>query len=153
MLSHKTKYGIKALLLLAKKYGEGPVLISDLAKKERIPKKFLEFILLELKNKGLLQSRKGVGGGYALSRKPESISFGEVLRVLEGPIAPLPCVSETAYERCKECVDEETCGLRLVMKEVRDETSKILDGVSLAEALKRSEHAAQKKKGVLMYHI
>ncbi len=93
MLSKKSKYALKAMMVLAKEYGQGPVLISDLAQREDIPRKFLELILLELKNQGLLQSKKGKGGGYFLRRDPQMISVGHIVRVLDGPIAPLPCVS------------------------------------------------------------
>src|SRR5260221_7848840 len=106
------------MVVLAQRYGEGPILISDIAAPERIPHKFLELILLELKNHGLLHSKKGKGGGYFLAREPRAISVGQVVRFLDGPIAPLPCVSKTAYMRCHECRDERTCGIRLVMQEV-----------------------------------
>ncbi len=139
MLSKKSKYALKAMLVLAKEYGHGPVLISDLAQLEGIPRKFLELILLELKNQGLLQSKKGKGGGYFLGRDPGQISVGHIVRVLDGPIAPLPCVSKTAYMRCRECRDERSCGIRIVMKEVRDATAKIMDSTSLADMLKRVE--------------
>jgi Rrf2 family protein len=139
MLSMKAKYGLRALTILAKEYGKGPVLIADLAKQERIPHKFLELILLELKKKGVLQSKKGKGGGYFLNRSPSATSVGEVIRALDGPLALLPCVSQTAYRRCDECPDERTCGIRSVMKEVRDSTARILDGTSLAEIVARSQ--------------
>jgi len=133
VLSRKSKYGLKALLLLARSAGEGPVLIAELARQEAIPKKFLEGILLELKRHGVVQSQKGKGGGYFLSRKPSEVTFGEVIRVLDGPLAAVPCVSQTAYAKCAECVDEQTCGVRLAMKEVRDATAKILDHTTLAD--------------------
>lgn len=133
MLSRKSKYGLKALLTLAREQERGPVLISDLAERDAIPKKFLEAILLELKRNGIVESRKGKGGGYFLRRKPEEITFGAVIRVLEGPLAWVPCVSQTAYMKCVECVDEETCGVRVAMKEVRDATAKILDNTTLAD--------------------
>jgi Rrf2 family protein len=133
VLSNKTKYGLKALLVLAREYGQGPVLGADLADRERIPKKFLEAILLELKRRGLVHTRKGRGGGYALRRPPTEITFGEAVRVLEGPLANVPCVSRTAYMPCAECVDERTCGVRLAMQEVRDATARILDHLTLAD--------------------
>jgi len=153
MISKKTKYGLKSLLYLARKYDQGPILISDLAREERIPKKFLELILLALKNNGILQSRKGKGGGYYLGRPPREISVGNVVRVLEGPLAPVPCVSETAYARCQECLDERTCGIRLVMKDVRDAISSILDKTSLADMLELEEKAEQRERGILQYMI
>ena len=150
MLSMKAKYGLRALTILAKHYGQGPVLIADLAARERIPKKFLELILLDLKKKGILRSKKGKGGGYHLSRPPAAVSVGELIRVLDGPLALLPCVSQTAYRRCDECVDERTCGIRSVMKEVRDSTASILDGTTLADVLERSQRVDPEP---VMYHI
>src|SRR5258708_19658368 len=97
MLAQKSKYALRALLVLAKEYGQGPVLISDIAHREALPQKFLELILLELRNHGILGSKKGKGGGYFLARRPDLVHLGEVLRVLEGPLAPLPCVSKPAY--------------------------------------------------------
>ena len=153
MISKKTKYALKALLYLGRKYNQGPVLISDLARDERIPKKFLELILLTLKNNGVLQSRKGKGGGYFLGKLPREISVGNVIRILDGPLAPVPCVSETAYAKCQECVDERTCGIRPVMKDVRDAIADILDNTSLADMLERAEKAEQQERGILQYFI
>jgi Rrf2 family protein len=133
VLSRKSKYGLKALLVLAREAGHGPILIADLADRDAIPKKFLEAILLELKRHGVVQSQKGKGGGYYLRRPPKEITFGEVIRVLDGPLAAVPCVSETAYARCAECIDEATCGVRLAMKQVRDATAQILDHTTLAD--------------------
>ena len=139
MLSRKSKYALKAMVVLAKEHGQGPVLIADIARRERIPRKFLETILLELRNRGVLQSRKGKGGGYFLSRSPRKVTLGEILRDIEGPLAPISCVSHTAYARCQDCRDERTCGIRLVMKEVRDATARILDSTTLADVLGRIE--------------
>jgi Rrf2 family protein len=139
MLSHKTKYALKALFVMSEDYGRGPLLISEIAKRGDIPKRFLELILLELKNHGILRSKKGKGGGYILSKPPEEISVGQVIRMLEGPLAPLPCASLTAYEKCEDCHDERTCGVRLLMKQVRDQTAAILDSASLADMLKLSK--------------
>jgi len=142
MISQKSKYALKALTVLAKEYGKAPVQIVDIAEKEQISRNFLELILLELKNQGILHSRKGRRGGYSLARPPQSISVGLVLRMTGGPLAMLPCVSKTAYRRCEECDDERACGIRMVMKEVRDATAKILDATSLADLVKRSQLAA-----------
>ena len=150
MLSKKTRYGIQSALYLAKKYGQGAVLISELATNERIPQKFLESILLELKNKGILQSKKGKGGGYALARDPEKITLGEVIRTLEGPLAPVSCVSHTAYSKCEECLDENTCGIRMVMKDVRDAMANILDNTTLKDVIRKVEN---KTKDVMTYVI
>src|SRR5271168_1236650 len=137
MLSQKSKYALKAMMVLAKEYGRGPVLISSIAEREGMPRKFLELILLELRNRGLLQSKKGKGGGYLLGKPPEQVSLGEILRDIDGPLAPVSCVSHTAYMRCQDCPDEETCGVRMAMKEVRDATAQILDSTTLADVLKR----------------
>ena len=133
MLSKKSKYGLKALLVLGQEAGHGPVLVSDISQREAIPLKFLEAILLELKRHGIVESKKGKGGGYFLRRRPADITFGEVIRVLDGPLAAVSCVSQTAYMTCAECIDEETCGVRLAMKEVRDATARILDHRTLAD--------------------
>ena len=121
------------MTILAKEYGNGPLLIGEIAKRERIPPKFLELILLELKKKGFLQSKKGKGGGYYLNKLPDTISVGALIRALDGPVALLPCVSQMAYERCAECPDEEACGIRMVFKEVRDSTNSILERTTLAQ--------------------
>ena len=137
MLSKKAKYAIKALLRLADHQQGEPMRIADLARMEQIPPKFLEFILLGLKNNGVLQSRKGKGGGYLLARDPATIYLGQIVRMFDGPLAPVPCASQTAYVRCADCQNEEVCGVRLAMKEVRDATAKVLDGTSLASLRRR----------------
>jgi len=151
MLSKKTKYALKAMIGLAKAEPGKPVMTGYLAESEGIPKKFLELILLDLKSLGVVQSRQGKLGGYMLRRPTNKITMGEIIRGIEGPLAPLPCVSQSAYERCAECPDEAACGLRLVMKDVRDASSKILDNTSLADVLDRM----QKARGTndLMFHI
>jgi Rrf2 family protein len=139
VLSRKSKYGLKAMLELAsEESGQRPLQASELAKRQRLPRKFLEAILLELTRHGLLQSKLGRGGGYVLTRKSGDITVGEIIRVLEGPLALIPCVSKTAYRRCDECLDEESCGVRLAMKEVRDATAHILDNTTLAGLNARS---------------
>src|SRR5262245_29387891 len=152
MLSMKAKYGLRALTALARGHGGGPMLIADLARSEAFPRKFLELILLDLKRKGILRSKKGKGGGYNLSRAPSDISVGEVIRALDGPIALLPCVSQSAYRRCDECIDELTCGIRQVMKEVRDATAAILDSTTLEDLLTRSMRMIESGESS-MYHI
>ena len=132
MLSNKAKYALKAAIVLAREFGQGPVLFSDIAQRERIPRKFLELILLEPRHGGILQSRKGKGGGYFLAREPGRVSLGQILRVVEGTLAPIPCVSETGYIRCRECRDENGCAIHIVMEGVRDATTTILDSASLA---------------------
>ncbi|MEP6572402.1 MAG: Rrf2 family transcriptional regulator [Gemmatimonadota bacterium] len=139
MLSRKTKYAVKALLALAQRDDPEPMRISDLAVQEQIPQKFLESILLTLRNQGILQSRKGKGGGYLLGRDPKTIFLGQVVRMFDGPLAPVPCASQTAYVRCADCKDEAVCGVRLAMKDVRDATARILDHTSLASLVRRIE--------------
>jgi Rrf2 family protein len=146
MLSHKSKYALKAMIVLAKEYGQGPVLIADIARREAIPQKFLELILLELRNRGVLQSKKGKGGGYYLGRPPRKITLGEVIRDIDGPLAPIACVSQTAYARCEDCRDEHLCGIRMVMKDVRDATARILDSTTLADVLGRVEHSTVRRR-------
>lgn len=121
-------------------YGRGPVLVSELADQDRIPKKFLESILLDLKHRGLVHSRKGPHGGYQLGRPPDRISVGEVIRVLDGPLALVPCVSQTAYAPCEECVTPDDCAVRRIFQEVRDETARILDGTTLLAAAQSSSN-------------
>lgn len=143
MISKKTKYAIKALLHLAKCYGKGPVLISTLSQEEKIPKKFLEAILLDLRKQGILGSKMGAGGGYYLIKKPTEVALSQILRSTGGPIALIPCVSLNFYERCDDCMDETICGIRDVMTEVREATLKILSGTTLEDILQR-EHRLNK---------
>ncbi len=132
MLSKKTQYAFRALSYLAGQKGNDPVLISDIAKKKKIPLKFLENILLELKNAGILDSKKGKGGGYFFKQKPKEVKLATIMRLIEGPIALLPCVSLNFYERCKNC-DEKHCGLHDVMETVRDANLKILESKTIAD--------------------
>jgi len=141
MLSHKAKYGLKAVLSLAADPRMQPAVVAELARRESIPRKFLEQILLELKHRGVLQSRRGRGGGYQLTRPADRLSVGEIIRALDGPIAPTPCVSQTAYVKCDECGDETLCGIRLVMKEVHAATSRILDSTTVADVIRSMEAA------------
>jgi Rrf2 family protein len=131
MLSKKTKYGLKALSYLAKQDQHVPVLISDISESENISKKFLESILLTLKKNGILASKKGKGGGYYLLKSPKDIKISTIIRLLEGPIAMLPCVSLNYYEKCDDCISEERCSLNILMAEVRDSTLKILENKTL----------------------
>ena len=153
-ISKRTQYGLKAVLALGRRYGEGPVLISRLAEEESIPIKFLELILLELKGHGLLESKKGKGGGYQLSRPPSTITMGSIIRIMEGPLAALPCASETAFRPCADCRDVETCGTRIIMRQVRDAMADVLDRTTLADLLRKVE-AARNAKGrdPVMYYI
>jgi Rrf2 family protein len=152
-LSQKTKYALRALDRLTREYGRGPILISDLAGDAAMPKKFLEFILLELKNHGVLDSKRGKGGGYQLRRDPKTISLGQVIRIFDGPLAPIPCVSQTAFRKCDECEDAETCGTRLVMQQVRDAMAAILDRTTLADLTQQADRARAESQRDPMYHI
>ena len=142
MLSRKAKYAIKALLALAEGRPDEPIRIADLARAERIPPKFLELILLGLKNQGILQSRKGKGGGYLLARDPGDIYLGQIVRMFDGPLAPVPCASQTAYVPCADCPNEAVCGVHLAMKEVRDATARVLDGTSIASLRRKVDRVA-----------
>lgn len=139
MISQKAKYALRALLALAKA-GEGnTLLISEIAEAQNIPKKFLEQILLDLKHDGLVASRRGKQGGYVLLKNPAEITFGRVMRLIDGPMAPLPCLSRMAYRRCEDCTDEATCAVRMVFAEAHDATTGILDRATIADALKGAE--------------
>ena len=132
MLSKKTQYALKALGYLAGQYGNGPVLIAEIARKKKIPLKFLEAILLQLKQNAILDSKKGKGGGYYLKHAPKETSLAKVIRSIEGPIALLPCVSLNFYQKCKDC-NEAVCGLNKVMAATRDATLKVLQKKTVAD--------------------
>lgn len=132
MLSKKTQYAFKALSYLKEQYGSGPVLIADIARGKKIPLKFLEAILLELKQGDILDSKKGKGGGYFLKQSPKKTHLASIIRLIDGPIALLPCVSLNFYERCKDC-DEKNCALNSVMALARDATLKVLEKKTLAD--------------------
>lgn len=139
MLSKKTKYAIKALVALGKNINQPPMQISKIAEEEHIPKKFLEQILLDLRNAGFLYSKKGAGGGYSLNKKPEDIYLVQILRLTDGPVAMLPCASLNFYHKCDECEDEVTCGIRSAFIDVRDATLKILGETSIADIIGRED--------------
>jgi Rrf2 family protein len=133
MLTKKGKYGLKALVDLARLAPGETAFINEIALRNNIPKKFLDTILLELRNAGVLRSKKGPGGGYSLSRPASEIRIGHVIRTLDGPLAPIRCASRTAYEVCEDCSDPETCRVRISMTSVRDAMASILDSMTLAE--------------------
>ncbi|WP_440133769.1 RrF2 family transcriptional regulator [Chitinophaga sancti] len=137
MLSKKTQYAFHALIHLAENQDKGPILISEIAQEKNISIKFLENILLELKNAGILGSKKGKGGGYYLMKPPKEIALAKIIRLLDGAIALLPCVSLNYYERCENCKDETVCGLNEVMSKVRDASLKILENKTLKDILTR----------------
>jgi Rrf2 family protein len=133
MISQRAKYALKALLALARV--ETSAMIGDIARQHRIPHKFLEQILLDLKREGLVRSRRGRSGGYALLRPADQITFGEVLRIVDGPIAPLPCLSRTAYRRCADCHSEKSCEVRRVFSDVAQSARLVLDQMTIADAV------------------
>jgi Rrf2 family protein len=141
-LSKRGEYGLRAMIIMAEpaQKSDSPVMmqIKEISQREQISSKFLEQILLTLKNAGLLHSKMGLGGGYYLARSASEITLGQIFRVLDGPVAPIKCVSQMAYESCG-CPDEENCGLRLVMSDVRNAIADILDNTTLADVIKRQE--------------
>ncbi|MEO0007389.1 MAG: hypothetical protein RJA20_1585 [Bacteroidota bacterium] len=132
MLSKKAQYAIKALSYLSERYEQGPVLIGEIAEKQHIPLKFLERILLDLNKAGVLNSKKGKGGGYFLAGPPESVSLARVIRIVDGPIALLPCVSLNFYQKCDDC-DEQSCRLNVVFADVRDAMLSVLENRTLRD--------------------
>jgi Rrf2 family protein len=145
LISQKSKYALKAVMALARS-DAGQLAISQIAEDENIPKKFLEQILLDLKYHGIVASRRGKAGGYALCKSPEEITFGEILRIVDGPVAPLACLSRIAYRRCADCTDEADCEVRRVFASVAEATRAILDGTSISASLRPRE----KKIGSLL---
>ncbi len=154
-LSKRGKYALRALYCLGREYGKGPVLIATVAATEQIPRKFLELILLQLRDRGIVASKKGKGGGYALAKPPDQITLGSIIRIIDGPLAPLPCASESAYRKCEECVDEKRCGTNLVMRQVRDAMSAILDHTTIADVNRtiKDVEDEQSQPEELMYYI
>jgi len=135
MLSQKARYALHALIVLAEHGGEEPLQIADIAKEARVPRKFLEQILLDLKKRGIVRSLRGRAGGYLIGKAPKDISFADVIRVIDGPLALAPCVSVTAYHKCEDCVDEATCAIRKVLLAARDATVDVLESRNLAQAV------------------
>lgn len=153
MLTMKTKYALKALALLANAHDGEPLLIADIAKSEDIPLKFLQAILRELRQHGVLRSRKGRGGGYYLAKAPQSITLSSLLRILDGPIAPVPCLSRTAYARCEGCRSEATCGVRLILREAHEATLRVLESQTLSDLARLTRDAEEKPDVITNYSI
>ena len=141
MLSQKARYALHALIVLAEKGGREPMMIADIAEEAGVPRKFLEQILLGLKKRGIVQSLRGRAGGYMLGRNPKEISFADIIRETDGPLALSPCVSVTAYHRCADCHDEATCAIRKVLLAARDATAEVLESRTLAQAVSGSKRA------------
>ncbi len=139
MLSQRTRYTIRALLHLADRYGDGPVQLSEIAEVQNIPPKFLTVILSQMKRAGVVDAMRGRVGGYWLARPPAEISYGEIVRLTRGSLGLLPCASRLAYQKCEHCISEEKCRLHRVMLMVRDETARILDGLTLADPVNLDE--------------
>ena len=135
MISQKAKYALRALVAIAKAESGKTLVIADIASDQNIPKKFLEQILLDLKRHGILASRRGKDGGYLMQKQPSEVTFGEILRIVDGPIAPLPCLSKIAYRRCGDCGDESSCEIRKVFAEVAQASRRVLDGTTLVDAI------------------
>jgi len=135
MLSQRARYAMHALIVLAEHGDDAPMMIADIAAKAHVPHKFLEQILVDLKKRGILRSQRGRAGGYFLGRPPEEITFAEIIRVTDGPLALSPCASATAYQRCSDCEDERTCQIRKVLLAARDATAAVLEKCTLAGAL------------------
>jgi Rrf2 family protein len=133
MLSQRTRYTIRALLHLADRYGQGPVQLTEIAERQNIPAKFLTVMLSSMRRAGVVETMRGREGGYWLARPPQEISYGEIVRLTRGSLGLLPCASRLAYQQCTNCITEEKCRLHRVMLMVRDETARILDGLSLAD--------------------
>ena len=136
MLAQKTRYALRSLLYLVEEGGGAPVQLGSIATTQRVPPKYLELIMLDLKKAGIVRSTRGPKGGYKLARPAAEISFGEVVRALEGPIALIPCASVNYYAPCGDCHDEETCAIRRAFSILRDRSAELLEGISLAEGAK-----------------
>ncbi len=147
MLSQKTRYAIRALQHLADHYGKGPIPLVDISETQNIPAKFLTVILSEMSREGLVATQRGREGGYWLALAPVDISYGDIVRLTRGSLALVPCASRFAHETCKNCLPEEECRMHRVMLRVRDETAKVLDGISLAENFSFPETTEEEKVG------
>ncbi|WP_210528963.1 RrF2 family transcriptional regulator [Rubellimicrobium arenae] len=145
MISQKMKYALKALMVLAdEREGTGQALrIEEIAKRAGVPKRFLEHILLDIRNAGIIASIRGRSGGYVLVQEPASVPISELLRLIDGPMAPLPCLSRRSYERCEDCVDEETCRIRKVFAEVFWSYLLLIESLTLADMVRSNDKAAQ----------
>ena len=150
MITQKAKYALKALVALARAPAGKPSSIRDLATRETIPQSFLEQILIELRRAGVIESRRGKEGGYLLASDPSTIRLGQVLRLIDGPLAPLPCLSRTAYRRCPDCADEASCTVRRVFTDMYEATVSIMDRTTLADAIATPEPANDEPQGLVI---
>jgi len=141
LLSQKARYALHALIVLAQQDGRDPMQIADVAEQARVPRKFLEQILVDLKRRGIVRSQRGRAGGYFIGKPPKDISFADVIRTIDGPLALAPCVSVTAYHKCEDCVDEATCSIRMVLLAARAATAEVLESRNLAQAVANARKA------------
>ena len=153
VITKKTKYALMALAAMAEGDWRQPKLIADLSRDAGVPKKFLELILLELKNGGVVLSKKGPGGGYFLAMPPEKVNVAEVMRLSGGAIAPVGCLSKTRYEACSECPEERTCGVRLVLREVHEASIRVLERTKLTDMMRFTREAGEAMDAAPMYYI
>lgn len=151
-LSVRGKYALRALTALGEAYGQNVVRIQAISDQQRIPKRFLEQILFDLKSAGIVESRRGVAGGYRLALSPEKIPLAKVIRHLEGALAPVGCISERFYEKCS-CPDERRCPLRSIMKEVRDAIARILEFATVADLVTRAKQLRQEPDRPIDFEI
>lgn len=140
MLSKKTQYAIYALMKLAREYNKGPLLIRTISEEQKIPKKFLETILVDLKNLGLVNSQKGKGGGYYLINPPDEINLAFITRSFNGPLGLLPCACIINYESCTHCKNEGKCGIKKVFRDLRDSTAQYLESISIADLIQTEDY-------------
>jgi Rrf2 family protein len=148
MISQKAKYAFKALAFLAEQPMGESIQIEEIAETTSVPRKFLEHILLDLKRSGMVASRRGRSGGYVLIKRPADITIGQILRAIDGPIAPLPCISRTAYRRCADCADEKVCVVRRLFADTYAATLLLMEGTTLADAVAKVEAAAPEREPV-----
>jgi Rrf2 family protein len=153
MITNKTKYALKALFRLCTLPADEPVLIAELAESEQIPRKFLELILVELKQHGILKSRKGRGGGYSLAKPPQDIALADILRITDGPLAPVPCLHKTTHERCDDCRDELLCPVRLGFEAAYGQYVRNLEQTTLADMVERVASSKRQHAPRLRYSI
>lgn len=153
MISMRSIYALKALSVLARERHRESFLIADLARAEHIPKKFLEAILLSLKVKGILVSKKGPKGGYSLAKSPDTLTIGHIIEALEGDMSPIQCLNRTTQTSCPECADESSCGVRLVMSDVKNAVGTVLERVTLSDMLQRSQSVREKQSNIIDYNI
>lgn len=149
----KTRYALKALAILADTAPGQPVLVGEIAERETIPLKFLQAILRELRQHGILAAQRGRGGGYSMRLAPQEVTLADVIRALEGPLAPVPCLSRTAYRRCDDCKSEKECGVRLVLRDLYEATASVLETTTVSDLVRRTRQAGESGAPIPSYSI